>query len=241
GSLLFVAHPASSASVLTLPGISESLALLWSVIALLAARRVLNVSETEERKPWGALLVSWLALWAAIWSKETALLLVPTLLFWAWAARSSADARGGRPRAIALLVTGVVAVAVIVLVHRLISWETLPTADRAPAIMIDSGEAWGRRALLGIAGVSTYVQLAFIPFELAYTYDFVTRWSGVELTARLVIGLLILAGLAGGLTAAVRRRSVNAALWFGLTLFALIAGTGVIAPIGDYLSERMMY
>ena len=241
GSLLFVAHPALSASILTLPGISESLALLWSVIALLAAGRILRNPAPAGQKPWGSLVLAWIALWVAVWCKETALLLVPAILCWAWASRSAGPERQGWSRAVGLLVTGAVAIAVIVLTHRLISWETLPTAERAPAILIDSGEAWGRRALLGMAGVSSYLQLALFPFELAYVYDFVSQWSGAGLGARLGVGLLILAGLSVGLVVALRRRSANSALWFGLTLFALLAGTGMIAPIGDYLSERMMY
>jgi tetratricopeptide (TPR) repeat protein len=34
---------------------------------------------------------------------------------------------------------------------------------------------------------------------------------------------------------------MTAALWLGLTLFGLIAALGILAPIGDYLSERMLY
>lgn len=246
-ALLFVAHPALSASVLTLPGLSESIALLCSVVVLLAARWALSTSERADGKPWAALLVVWTGLLIAIWSKEIALVLVPTLLVWAWASRPgrSTQTDGGgatwRSSSLALLSIGVVAVAVLALIHRLISWELVSSAGRAPAIMPDAGEGWARRALLGVAGVPTYLQLAFLPLKLGYTYDFIHGWSGAEVAIRLTLGVLVLAGLAMGLVFAVRRRAAISALWFGFTLFSIIGATGVIAPIGDYLSERMMY
>ncbi|MCA9726395.1 MAG: tetratricopeptide repeat protein [Candidatus Eisenbacteria bacterium] len=242
--LVFVAHPALSSSVLELPGISEVLALWWGILSLLCADRALDPSREEPGRPWSVLAALFVLL--AIWSKEAAAILIPTLLVWSWASRQESPTQTGSSRSSRLsagawLSIGVIVVGVVMMAHRLVSWQTMPASINAPAIMPDSGEPWGRRLVLGVAAIPTYLRLVFFPAKLAYTYDFAHDWAGPKLMLQVASGLLVVAALAAGTVFAVARRASRAALWLGFALFTVIGATGAVAPIGDYVSERMLY
>jgi tetratricopeptide (TPR) repeat protein len=252
GSLFFTVHPALTSSVLRLPGISEVLALAFLLLSLMAALSVLREREGQE-VPWPRLIACWVLFLLAALSKETVLLLVPVAWLWTWAySRSRAGEvpaveqsdRGDEtgPSTVAWVAVGITMVAVLVVILRTSSIAALPDHVRTtPDITPDSGETPIHRAVLGLASVVTYLRLIFFPLKLGYTYDFLSGLSGVGLLIRAIVGGVLLLGLAFAAVLAALGGRPRAAFWTGGTCAFLFGGLGIVAPIGDYASPRMLY
>ncbi|MEZ4647228.1 MAG: tetratricopeptide repeat protein [Candidatus Eisenbacteria bacterium] len=233
--VLFVVHPLATSTVLELAGISEQLALLFGLSSLWLFVRMSLRRGPEARR--GDLL-AFVAFGLALGSKETAFLLLPVLILFLGAQSSDSSGAARRFRHIVSLL----AISAGFLAFRLVSLQALPPAAAAsPAVYPDSGVATFERIKLGLAAVWKYLYLLIYPSTLSYTHDdFPSSLGGsagwmAALGAILVLGLLIVPAIL-----MVRRRG-PAVLWTALMGYALIAGLGVVAPVGDFLSERSAY
>lgn len=256
GSLLFVAHPAATSSVLSLAGYSDVLSLLFSLTALMMAR------ETRSGRPL-PIVGTLLAFLLACWSKESALAVAPAILFAAWHASTEqrAEAPSGRSaqsvkgparqvsaaagpsgsESVQLIGLGLAAVIVLVLVFRFLSFSALPDYLRlANAVTPTTGVPEATRMLLGVGSLATYLRLFLFPVELGYAYDHLYVLGGGERIVHGVIGGLYLIGL---VFATIRRLTLRGgeAGWLLYLLGTLFAASGILVSTGDFASERMLY
>lgn len=228
----FAAHPAVTSSVLRLPGIAEQLALAFG---LLHFHQLIGLLEARARSR-RAIGSSVATLGLALLSKEVAFVFLPVSLALIWIHSGGVGrATTSRGRLAACLV----GVSVASLVLRLVSLALVPEATQgAPAVHPDSGLSTIERGARGLASLPLYLRLLMFPQSLSYTYDFMPRivtagWS--------VAGAASLLILAAGACVSMLRRSRAGTLWMGLLTVALVAALGVLAPIGDYVSERLAY
>ncbi|MBK8229150.1 MAG: tetratricopeptide repeat protein [Candidatus Eisenbacteria bacterium] len=256
GSLLFVAHPAATSSVLSLAGYSDVLSLLFSLTALVMAR------ETRSGRPL-PIVGTLLAFLLACWSKESALAAAPAILFAAWQARAEQRAhspagRGVHPtkgltpeasvaagpsrgETVQLIGLGLAAVIVIVLVFRFLSLSALPEHLRlATAVTPITGVPEATRMLLGVGSLATYLRLFLFPLELGYAYDHLYVQGGGERIFHGVIGGLLLAGIVFVTLRTLTRRGAEAG-WLLYLLGTTFAASGILVSTGDFASERMLY
>lgn len=257
GGAMLVAHPLAGAPVLELAGASDLLALGFSLLALLAAWRVLHPEAPGASLSLGLLAVL-VPLLLAVWCKESAVALIPALWLWAWArqresaegdspdpargpSRAGHDAtRGGRIESSAIaLAGGAGLVLLLFLAHRAIVTATLPHYLRiGVAVEAETGLSWGRRVLLGVAAVPTGLRLLLVPFSLGYSND--DLLSPSHPGWRVLGGGLVLVALAALLIRSLRRGS-DLALWASLSLFPLLAAAGMVGPAGEILAPRLLF
>ena len=243
--LVFVCHPGLTNSVLRLAGISETLALCFSMVALLAANRAFAPKDPRDRNHRLSLSICWLAVLLAIWSKEIAIVIVPAL--WLWAAtvsrnRSSQTAKQDRLSDPVTLSVGVLVAVLVALGFRTLSIGSLPdTVHLTSEVYSDTGDPFASRLLAGLAAIPTYARLVFFPNKLGVTYDFIGFLRGGALQLGWILGSLTIVALLVGVVTAWVRREAKAVLWGSITLGSLIASLGVLVPTGDYLNERCIY
>jgi tetratricopeptide (TPR) repeat protein len=246
GGFLLALHPLATASVLTVAGVSDLLAMCFLLLSLWAGARFLGPEGHR-----GHLIVSAAALLLAIWSKEAALAGIAVL--WATAAasrpRGAADRRSEErsPRwswdeaswGLALASASAV-VFMIVLIHRAGALGVLPEHLRlGRAAGVETGYSFARRVVLGLASIPTAVRLLFIPLGLGYSNDFLLS-DGVALLPRAAIGGIILAGLTLLLVVSIRRRD-ELAFWVALVLCPLVGALGIFDPNGEPASPRLLF
>lgn len=243
GAMIFAAHPALSASILRLAGLSEVLALALLLVALLLALPLITPPTDPGTRRTTRLGLIWILILGAVWAKEVAFVGIPILITWSLASTSHRWARTerGLPES-AVLIVGLLAVTGIALLHRWVATASLPEgAQQAIAIGPDSGEPLLRRWLLGLAAVPTYLRLLAFPLQLGYAYDFAHAWNGSSLVLRAAVGAAVLSATAVLLVRSIRRRDSEITLWSSFVFFGLFAALGIVAPVGDYVSERAMY
>jgi cytochrome c-type biogenesis protein CcmH/NrfG len=248
-ALWLVVHPIASASVLTLAGMGDLLALDFLLLALLAASRSL---DERLQGPAG---VKWLAVCGAAlllgaWSRETALAGVGVLVVYGWVEqredRVGGVDRTGEARArrsgwsseTARLYLALGLVLVLFLVHRMVSMGALPLHLRlGHTAGAGTGLGLERRLLVGLAMVPTALRLCVFPRDLGYSYDYLL--SAGQLGLRAACGAVLLLGLTGLLVQALRRGWV-VTVWVALLLFPLIGATGIVVPLTDFDTERLL-
>lgn len=237
GALIFAVHPAATESVLRLAGQSDVLALLFTMASLVAALRAADLSESG-RSDRTALVWTLVFYFAACMCKEWALAAAPAV----WLCHSTRAAAGRRDAASSrVLGYGVGAIVLITLGVRFLSLAAVPEPLRhVTTVTPVTGLPFPLRLLSGLSAVPTYLRLTFLPLDLGYCYDYLLTNNGAGLWIRCIVGVLVLAGLGLGFYRAVRLRQQIAGIW-AFTLLGLVAALGIVVPIGDVASERMLY
>lgn len=253
--LWLVVHPVSSASVLTLAGMSDLLALVFLLLSMLTAARVFSACRhgVVERL---SIVVTAVLLLLAAWSRETALAGILVLACWAWAeaAKSERDVRSGLGGPSGLPATGVRAqgrfklllpfflglavVLVLFVVHRMVTLAALPEHLRlGHAVGAATGLETGQRILTGLATVPTTLRLLLFPHPLGYSYDYLL--SAPLLPLRAALGAVVLAGAVFLLVRSIRAGS-RVTPWIALFLFTVIGATGIFVPLFEFDTERLL-
>ncbi|MBD3163484.1 MAG: tetratricopeptide repeat protein, partial [Candidatus Eisenbacteria bacterium] len=225
GGLLFVVHPAATHSVLYLGGLSEILATILFLGALLAL-------TTYDERNRGAGLLFPLALGAML-TKETGFLLplVALGILVADRSRPLSIARRFRPVGLALLAAILYRILVIV--------TTTEAYRRIPAVDPTSGEPHLSLLLEGLGGIAVQGSLVFLPLRLSHDHSWLLLLEGAERVAYVAAGVLLSAFL---LFVAYRRGGERART--GLALLAILP---LLAPAlapwidGSLGSERHLY
>ncbi|MCA9755721.1 MAG: tetratricopeptide repeat protein [Candidatus Eisenbacteria bacterium] len=234
--VLFVVHPLATATVLDLGGISEQLALVFGLASLWLFVRISKRSDPSAR---GTDLLAFISFALALGSKESAFLLLPVLILFLGA--QAPGARSGSAWKVRYIVA-LLAISAAFLAFRLVSLGALPTSvDVSPAVYPDTGVAVSTRIKIGLASAWKYLQLLIYPSGLTYRYDFLPQMLGASVTWMAVAGGGLVLALLVAPAILMNRRNGVGVLWIGLTGYSLIACLGIVAPVGDFLSERMTY
>lgn len=252
-ALVFAVHPGLTSSVLRMEGMSELMCLGFSFLAIMAMRRSTD-RDARSGRPWAWMTMSWLALLAALLSKETAYALVPVLIAWVYTSTTrpgpsgASGAKPARPAAStgpsnsAVLLAGTLAVALVALAHRTVSIGMLDDGQSlAKYVTTDTGTPFGNRLLFGLAAIAEYTRLLLFPHKLAYTYDFLFGATGPGWFARIALGAVMFAASVGLFVAGILRRHSGLAFFGGLLSAGLFAGSGIAGSVGDFAAERSMY
>ena len=225
GGLLFVVHPAATHTVLHLGGLSEILATIFSLGALLALARPVDRGK-------GAVALFLLCLGAML-SKEVGYLLplVALALLAVERSRPLSIARGFRPIGLAVLVA---------VVHRLIVMVSATEAyRRIPAVDPTSGEPALPLIAHGLGAIAVQLGTLVLPIRLCHDHSWILLLRGPALVALAVAGagiaatLIYLAFRRGG-----ERARTGLALLAILPLLAPALAPGIDGSIG---SERHLY
>lgn len=240
GGAIFAVHPAASATVLRLAGTSDALALLFVLSALLVVDS-LPVEKTAP-SPWSKLIAIGLLMLAACLSKEAAFAFAPALIAWhLLPSNNEAGPHPARQRRTIQLLSTVGGAVVVALLWRVLSLSSLPEHLRsAVATDATSGVPFFARLPAALAAIAIYWRLLLFPWQLGYAYDWLFVVKGLHLWAPVLIGIATLAVSAAGIPLLIRRRD-RLALPLVLLVCPLIAALGIVAPMGDFASERMLY
>lgn len=237
GAVLFAVHPCATQSVLRLAGQSDILSLLFTLTSMFAA---LRAGELAQRGRAGRAEQAWIVglYLAACMCKEWAVAAAPAIwLCYATRASSAADQRSGSR----ILGYGIGAVVLVTVLVRFLSLAALPEPlQHVTTVTPVTGLSFPKRVLFGLSAIPTYLRLTVLPLQLGYSYDYLLTNHGLGLWIRFLVGALVLGGLGIGCYRSVKRREETAAVW-ALALLGLIAALGIIVPVGDVASERMLY
>lgn len=243
GALTLLAHPAATLTVLRMAGQCDLLAMLFGMLALW-----LVLPGSEKRSSHGApsRRLWWMAaafLLAGL-SKEIALAIGPVLVAWAWLASrrrvtSSTAAEQDDLKQIALLVGGV---ALAVLLYRVLAIGSMSPSLRS-AMVIDplAGATVDDRIRLAFAAAAAHLRVLLFPLRLGYAYDWLYALKGGAAMAWVGAGVLAIIATAGIVYWSVRSGRETIAPWAVYSFCALVGGSGLFAPIGDFASERMAF
>lgn len=202
GAALFAIHPSRPESVAWIAGSTD----LWMALFVLLALR-----SWDLRKGMRGAIVSGVFLSLALWSKETAIVVLPLMFVDHWG-----ELKGSKRFQKQLAV--IVALVGIALIFRL-----------SQGGMGGGGDSWGTRGFLALSALGHYAELLLWPFEPSVQVG--TRMldaSGAEVFAPeyWVGGTLFLLALVGaGLYSSTRDRSGFVArdlLWFVLPLLPVL-------------------
>ena len=268
GALLFAVHPVHAEAVAGIVGRAEILAALFMLLGLLAlvpairapsairarsairapsAIRARSASEGNSLAPgltWKRVLLAATAFLAALFSKETAICYLPVALLVMHATRQRWPA--ARPRAWWALVTGVLAVPL--LIYLAARWYALDghlMREFAPG-PLENPLAWvglPQRWLHAFTVVGHYVRLMLVPGRLSCDYGLavVDAERGPELLT--FVGILAAAvtiwALCGYFRTSTLRRQLALLSAIFVASYALLSNTVIL--IGVAVGERLMY
>ncbi len=240
GALLFAVHPDGTESVLRLAGYSDALSLLFVMLALLASRSV--GARIAAGRPAAAAIAAMLGSFLlACLAKEAALAAMPALAVSLWALSGKPTDSGTAQSERKQAVIGLALAVLLVLAIRFVSLSAAPAWLRGvPTVTPMTGVSIPRRLLYGLAAGPTYLRLFFLPIDLGYSYDYLYGVKGLNLVARALVGVVMLAGLGYGTLRSAQRHSSTAMFW-ALAFFGIVAAMGLVVPVGDFASQRMLY
>lgn len=231
-ALLFAVHPIHTESVAGVVGRAEILSALFSFLALWA------FSKNTRRSVWLAALFLFLALG----SKESAVAVLPLLVYLQWR-------RADRPLIVA---NRFAPLALAFMLHMILRIEALeavlvvqsPHPLDNPLIAAEGGV----RLFTGLGLLARYVFLLFAPFRLSADYSGTViplengLFSILPLAGLVLLGLL----LAGAAFPLLKRRPVDSrshriALACLLFLMPYLVVGNLLVQIGTIFAERLMY
>jgi len=269
GSLILLAHPLTAASVLTVAGASDLLALLFVLLAVLAVRRLSGrgdappfgrsggeSGETGNRSPGGtpapdpvyrAALAGFLVLVAA-WSKEIALAAVPALLALWWVSRrgqngrlepASAPADPRRPGAAGFGVGLAIGGATVLVLAHRVLSLSLLPAHLKLGKAVESATGLDLARRVWVGLTGIGEAVRLMLLPVRVPYS--ADYLAVAPSAAFIapLGLLALAGLAVLAVRAWRRRD-PAVFWATWGFFALLGASGILFSNGSITPPRLM-
>lgn len=250
GAMFLVVHPLSVPSVAGIAGVSDLLSLLFLLGGLWAART-----------GRGVLVSSGLVLLAAL-CNEMAFAAIPAVGVWAWARnhRRPGLSRGGGAVTAFAMGFGLAGLAVV-LYRALVLWTLPQNLKIAQAVEAWTGVGFGRRLLVGLAGVFESCRLIAFPWPIGYANDYLltSRLTPLRAAAGAVLCVLLALGLVLAVRRASRDRQAPSALvtanrgtqagdhdgaawpfWVAMVFFPLLGVSGLFFPTGAILPSRAL-
>jgi len=227
-ALLFALHPVHTEAVTWIAGRSELLAAFFTLLSLLF---FLHFRKTEAKKSFFFIMLSGIAYFLALSSKEIAAPLPLALLLLEGDQALSKKKKYTPYAAFVLAVILYVALRFTALGTLSVPLEHIRTAGLS---------LWGRMLLMAPI-ILHYVQLLFFPWGLRIEYDWVEFSPLIIGASSAIIAMIVAFGIwclrTGRHTVAPLHTAGVGILWF----FLFLLPVSNIMPIGEIVAERFLY